>query len=111
MLKQDGDTERPLQGAVFNLLDQNKSILYSELTTNENGIIEISDLAPGIYYLEEAFAPNGYYGYDELIKVDTTTKELVEIIVDNFVDEGEKVVPEEPKEEHYTNKRLPTTGF
>ena len=111
VLKQDGDTERPLQGAVFNLLDQNKSILYSELTTNESGIIEISDLAPGIYYLEEVSAPNGYYGYDELIKVDTTAKELVEIIVDNFVDEGEKVVPEEPEENHYTNKRLPTTGF
>lgn len=111
VLKQDGDSQKPLQGAVFNLLDQKKSILYSELITNKEGIIEISGLAPGTYYLEEAIAPNGYYGYNELIKVDTTNQEIVEIKVDNFIDEGDKVVPEEPKEQHFSNKRLPATGF
>ncbi len=111
ILKQDGDSQKPLQGAVFNLLDKNKSILYSELITNSKGIIEISDLLPDIYYLEEVIAPNGYYGYEELIKIDTTAKETVEVVVDNFIDEGEKVVPEEPKQEHFSNKKLPVTGF
>ncbi len=111
ILKQDGDTGNPLQDAVFNLLDQNRSIIYSDLTTNEKGIIEIPYLMPGLYYLEEAIAPNGYYGYEQLIEININLQDEVEITVDNFKEEGEKQVPKEPNKKHYTpTKKLPTTG-
>ncbi len=112
ILKQDGDTQSALEGATFNLLDNNKSIIYSDLVTNEKGTIEIPYLMPGLYYLEEVAAPNGYYGYDELIEINLKLQEEIKIIVDNFKEEGDKVVPETPTEEHYTpNKKLPTTGL
>ncbi len=111
ILKKDGDTGEPLKDAFFNLLDSDKSIIYSELKTNEQGIIEIPYLMPGLYYLEETIAPDGYYGYDELIEVNIEMQGEEEITVDNFKEEGEKVVPSKPNQEHYTpTKRLPTTG-
>lgn len=109
--KQDGDTKQPLADAVFNLLDANKKLLYTELTTNSKGIIEVPYLMPGDYYLEEVQAPNGYYGYEELIPVQIGMQEKVVIKIDNFEELEEKVVPEEPTEQHITvSKKLPRTG-
>ena len=110
--KQDGDTKKPLEGAVFHLLDENKQVLYTELTTNKEGIIELPYLIPGNYYLEEIQAPKGYYGYNELIPIEIGLQEKVVIKVDNFEEPGEKEVPEEPIEKEFeASKKLPRTGF
>lgn len=110
--KQDGDTKSPLAGASFHLLDENKQVLYTELTTNEAGIIEIPYLLPGNYYLEEIQAPNGYYGYDELIPIQIGLQEKVVIKVENFEEPEEKEVPKPPTEQHVSvGKKLPKTGF
>lgn len=110
--KQDGDTKKPLSGAVFHLLDENKQVLYTELTSNENGVIELPYIMPGNYYLEEIKAPNGYYGYDELIPIRISLQEKVVIQIDNFKEPGEKVVPKPQEEQHFSaSKKLPRTGF
>lgn len=49
-----------LAGAVFDLYDSNGRKLQSNLTTNENGTILLTDLAAGYYKLVETKAPAGY---------------------------------------------------
>lgn len=111
--KQDGDTKLPLKNAKFNLLDENKQILYSELTTNDEGIIELQHLLPGSYYLEETEAPVGYYGYDGLIKIDVKLNEKTIVKIDNYEKQKEKPDedPQEEKEISVGEKKLPKTGF
>lgn len=111
--KQDGDTKKPLANGVFHLLDENKQVLYTELTTDENGMIEIDYLLPGIYYLEEVQAPDGYYGYDELIPIELGMQETFIVKVDNYEEPEEK--PEDGPTPEYEvsvgEKKLPQTGF
>ncbi|OIK85161.1 hypothetical protein ATW78_07955, partial [Oenococcus oeni] len=58
--KIDSDTGNPLQGAVFDLYKSDGSKVASNLTTDANGQIKVSDLKPGSYYFVESKAPNGY---------------------------------------------------
>lgn len=111
--KQDGDTKIPLKNGKFNLLDANQQIIYSELTTNEQGIVEVSNLLPGIYYLEEIKAPSGYYGYEGLIQVEVKLNEKTIVKVDNYQEPEEKPldIPQEKNEISVGEKKLPKTGF
>ena len=113
ILKQDGDTKKPLANATFNLLDKNKQILYTDLTTDENGVFKLDNLLPGEYYLEEVQAPKGYYGYDKLIQVDVKLQEKVTIKVDNYKEQDEKPNDEPQPEQNISvgEKKLPKTGF
>lgn len=53
--------EKMLSGATFKLYkSDNKTQIGQELTTSETGVIEFPAIAPGIYYLEESKAPEGY---------------------------------------------------
>lgn len=111
--KQDGDTKIPLKNGTFNLLDKNKQILYSELTTNDNGVIEVKHLLPGIYYLEEVKAPDGYYGYEDLIQIEVKLNQKTVVKVDNYKEQEEKPSedPQEKTEISVGEKKLPKTGF
>ena len=111
--KQDGDTKIPLKNGTFNLLDKNKQILYSELTTNDQGVIEVKHLLPGIYYLEEIKAPDGYYGYEDLIQIEVKLNQKTVVKVDNYKEQEEKPSedPQEETEISVGEKKLPKTGF
>ena len=111
--KQDGDTKIPLKNGTFNLLDKNKQILYSELTTNDQGVIEVKHLLPGIYYLEEVKAPDGYYGYEDLIQIEVKLNQKTVVKVDNYKEQEEKPSedPQEETEISVGEKKLPKTGF
>ena len=58
--KKDSQSENLLPNANFNLLDNNGTIIYKDLKTNAQGVLEISDLEVGNYQLVETEAPNGY---------------------------------------------------
>lgn len=113
ILKQDGDTKLPLKNATFNLLDKDKKIIYSDLKTDESGSFKLKNLLPGNYYLEEVQAPNGYYGYEELIQVEIGLQEKVIIKVDNYKELEEKPSDEPQYEKTILvgEKKLPKTGF
>ncbi|MEC1429601.1 SpaA isopeptide-forming pilin-related protein [Bacillus subtilis] len=49
-----------LEGAVFNIVDQDGKIVQEKLTSDKDGKIEASGLAPGQYAFVETKAPAGY---------------------------------------------------
>ena len=53
----DGAT---LEGAIFKIVDMNGNDVRSDLTTNKDGKISVSDLRPGDYQFIETKAPTGY---------------------------------------------------
>ena len=54
----EADKTKKLNGATFALTDENGYTIYR--SSNANGIVSFTDLAPGRYTLEEASAPTGY---------------------------------------------------
>jgi len=83
-LKLDGVNKDPLSNGEFSLLDENKTIVYSNLVTDERGEIVIKNLTPGKFYLREDKAPNDYVLYDKLIPIELDLNESVSVTVNNF---------------------------
>ena len=75
IVKKDAETEKPLQGAKFNILDASGNIVYSDITTNEEGLAVIDKVLPGKYYIQEIKAPEGYELSKSNIEVEITNAE------------------------------------
>lgn len=86
-----------LPGVKFNILDENKNVIYENLITDEEGNIEIKSFIPGTYYLQETETLEGYELNKELIEFSLNLDEEVKIKVQNVK------IPELPK--------LPRTGW
>ena len=96
--KQNQETKKALAGVNFQLLNQNKEVIYSNLKTNEEGKIIIENLLPGKYYIQEMETLEGYEVYDKLIEVDLKLNEETKITVNNLKN-NEVVEVEKPKTE------------
>ncbi|MBE5819716.1 MAG: hypothetical protein E7310_02700 [Clostridiales bacterium] len=115
IIKKDNKTNEFLKGVKFNLLDENKNIIYTELETNEKGEIRIENLLPGKYYIQETRTLAGYRIYDKLIELEIELNETAKFNINN---EKTEVIIEEEKNETETtvvNKQkevtLPVTGY
>lgn len=93
ILKQD-DSKNPLEGVEFRLLDEYGNIIHTELTTNKDGRIELKNLEPGQYYLEETSTVNGYAIYKGKIDAKLAYNEKLTIKVTN----SKEIVKEEDPE-------------
>ncbi|OTW69562.1 collagen-binding protein [Bacillus thuringiensis serovar roskildiensis] len=60
LTKVDMDDHRTLEGAIFNILDQDGKVVREGLKTDEHGKLIVNDLKPGNYQLVETKAPEGY---------------------------------------------------
>lgn len=108
-----------LPGVKFNILDENKNIIFENIETNEDGIIEISHLLPGKYYIQEAEALDGYEQNLELIEVELELNEEEKVVVLNekIPEEPEEPeepeIPEEPEQPQIPEEppKLPRTGW
>ncbi|AUX11112.1 hypothetical protein C0213_01180 [Latilactobacillus sakei] len=60
LTKTDNKSGITLQGAIFELQDQNGKVLQSGLTTDATGQVVVKDLEPGAYQFVETKAPTGY---------------------------------------------------
>ena len=114
VFKQDSETREVLAGAKFDLLDSEKNVLYTNLTSDENGLILINNLMPGTYYLKETKAPNNYLVYEDYIKLEVGFNEEISIIVNN--NKGEKPTIEVTKnkvtvKQKMIENKLPKTGM
>ena len=77
-LYKTGLNSQPLKDAVYTLYDADTDeIVLDDLTTNVEGMIDISDLKWGNYYFIEKEAPNGYELSDEKLSF-TVDRETVE---------------------------------
>jgi len=84
ILKQNQETKAPLENVKFQILDENKKVIYADLSTNNQGIITVENLLPGKYYVQEMETLEGYEVYDKLIEVNLKLNEAIKITVNNL---------------------------
>lgn len=117
IVKKDDKEEKNLKGVQFELLDNNKNVIYTELTTNQDGQIVIDNLLPGVYYIREIRTIEGYELYDKLIKVELDLNEEATINVINLKNEPNIEVDKKQTENTVkdnvskTQVKLPKTGM
>lgn len=113
IIKQDAETKERLENVEFNILDSNKKIIYANLKTNSKGEIEISNLVPGKYYIQEVKTIDGYKLNDEVFEFNVNLNEEFTITVDNlFIEEQEPQTTKQEKSYKVENvKKLPVTGM
>lgn len=95
IIKQDQDTEERLENVEFNIFDSNKQIIYSNLKTDSNGEIEITNLIPGKYYIKEVSAKDGYVLSDELVEFDVSFNQELTLKINNLFGKTPKIEKEE----------------
>lgn len=120
--KTDDKTGKKLEGVEFELLDKDQNKIYTEITTNKDGMAIIDNLLPGIYYIRETRTLEGYQLYSKLIKVELELNEETTVNVINSEEEPE-IYKEEKKTElavkeeqsgikvKETVQKLPKTGM
>lgn len=105
--KTDNDTNEVLKGAKFEILDEKqKSIRVAE--TNNEGQVILDGLMPGIYYIKEIQAPNGYSIDSELKKAEIKLNQEIFLKIKN-----NKIIikQEEPQKPIVEIPKLPVTGM
>lgn len=112
LIKEDEETKERLENTEFELLDENKKVVYADLKTNKEGKIEIAHLIPGKYYLRETKAKEGYESYKELIELQIALHEQYTITINNK-EEKPKIEKDKRLKEKEVNVRkiLPVTGM
>lgn len=74
---------RGLEGAVFNLVDAEGNTVKTGLTTNANGVVEITGIDAGTYTLTETTAPEGYTARDYVFTINASTPENATLVNTN----------------------------
>ncbi len=113
IIKEDNKTKERLENTEFELLDENKKVVYSDLKTDKEGKIEIKHLLPGKYYLRETKAKEGYDCYEELIELQVALHEQCTVTVNNQKEEKPQIEIEKKIKSKEINsmKTLPVTGM
>lgn len=114
IMKKDTETGENISGAKFNILNEKKDIVYSDVTTNSEGKAEIENIRPGKYYIEEIKAPEGYTAYEELIEIDVALNQTYTVNVENYKKPEEEEKDVEDRDITVIGKKeiaLPRTGF
>ncbi|MED0872757.1 Cna B-type domain-containing protein [Bacillus mobilis] len=69
----EGDEKKFIPGVSFKLFTESGQQIGDSYTTNQDGIVEAPNLAPGNYYVQEISAPN-YVEFDSQAKIPFTIK-------------------------------------
>ena len=109
--KQDKETKHKLQGVEFQLLDENKNVLYTNLQTGSDGRIKIENIIPGTYYIKETRTVSGYEIYEDLIEINVNLNEEITVVVNNQKEEKPEIEKTVDKKEISYQKILPVTGM
>ena len=102
IVTQDQETEERLENVEFNIYDSNKNLIYSNLKTNLNGEIEITNFLPGKYYIQETSAKDGYILNNQLIEFNISFNQRLTITVNNLF----KTTPKNDTEEKETTETI-----
>lgn len=102
IVTQDQETKERLENVEFNIYDSNKNLIYSNLKTNSNGEIEITNFLPGKYYIQEASAKDGYILNNQLVEFNISFNQRLTITVNNLF----KTTPKNDTEEKETTETI-----
>ena len=108
--KKDKETGVKLEGAEFELLNENKNVIYTNLVTDKEGKIIVKALLPGKYYLRETKAKEGYAKTDDLIEINVEYNQDFIITVNNTKTEQPNIKYTKVNRE-VTIKKLPVAGM
>ena len=119
IVKKDKETAKPLEGVEFEILDENKNVVYQGLKTDKNGKIVLENVLPGTYFIKEVNSINGYDKYEDLIDIGLTMNEEYTVTVYNNKSEepeieiekiqnNKEVDDKEVEKEKISNKKLVT---
>lgn len=111
IIKKDKETGENLQGVEFQVLDENKNVIYTNLRTDENGKIIVENLIPGKYYIKETRTISGYEIYEDLIEVDISLNEEMSVTVNNHEEEIPEIEKTTDNKEITSKRILPVTGM
>lgn len=114
IIKKEQESGKLLEGVEFELLDDKENVVYTGLKTDENGKIEINNIVPGIYYLKETNATDGYIGYNQLIKIETELNQEVTVTVNNRKEDVPTIETKKTGNKEVLSKevkKLPVTGM
>ena len=109
IIKKDQENEKRLEGVEFELLDENRQTVYTDLKTNKEGKIVIENLIPGNYYIKEIRTIDGYEIYDQPIKVDIELNQEITVTINNKKEEKPQI--DTTKKASKELKKLPVTGM
>ncbi len=114
ILKKDQDNGNKLENVEFELLDENKQTIYTDLKTDKDGKIVIENLLPGVYYLKETNPTDGYEAYPELIEIKLDLNQEMTVTVNNKKEEKPKVETKKNADKEVKTKevkKLPVAGM
>ena len=98
--KVSADGGEPLNGAVFQVLDEGKKPIEGKKITTLNGGSDTVTLPLGKYYLKETVAPEGYELNEELIPFEVTTNGRNTVTVKNTPKTGSLTIKKTDKGEN-----------
>ncbi|EDN9453153.1 TPA_asm: peptidoglycan-binding protein, partial [Listeria monocytogenes] len=91
LTKLDAATKATLAGATFELQDKEGSTLQTDLKTDENGVLKVTDLVPGSYQFVETSAPTGYKLDNSPVSFEVVageTDQVVKVTKENTLEVG-----------------------
>lgn len=91
LTKLDAATKATLAGATFELQDKEGNTLQTDLKTDENGVLKVTDLVPGSYQFVETSAPTGYKLDNSPVSFEiiaTETDQIVKVTKENVLEVG-----------------------
>lgn len=107
------NSNTPLEGAVFDLIDSDNQVVHTELTTDADGRVMVEGLAPGDYYLVETQAPVGYILEETPVSLTVAAEfrgkpehNTIQVINDELIEEDEEPADEDTE----SNGMLPQTS-
>lgn len=105
--KRDVNTQQPLQGAWFELQSVDGEILQDAICTDASGVAVTKKVEPGMYYLVETKAPDGYRIIQERILVEVEDGKGKSIDIDNMPETIVQIY----KTDAVTGDPIPNTEF
>ncbi len=91
LVKQDGESEKPLEGVEFELFNSD-DVFIGTYITDENGEIYVADVPLDRYYFKETKPLDGYYEYTDEIEFNVT-EDGMEYSITAYNDK----IPDKPK--------------
>ena len=114
VIKKDQESGTTLKGVEFELLNENKEPVYTNLVTGDDGKFELQNLLPGTYYLKETKTIDGYEIYDQLIKINFDLNQEITVTVNNRKEDIPEIETKEQTSKEVKSlevKKLPVTGM